>query len=70
MERLPDRQELETGRRPMKAIVVTDQAAGMAGVKLVQRPEPQPAINDIVVEIQASGFTGMFFRLLPLIFLF
>jgi len=25
----------------MKALVVTDQAAGTAGVKLVQRPEPQ-----------------------------
>src|SRR6202008_65436 len=42
----------------MKAIVVTDQAAGTAGVKLVQRPEPQAAINDVVVRIQASGFTG------------
>src|SRR5216110_2874124 len=42
----------------MKAIVVTDQAAGTAGVKLVQRPEPQAAINDVVVKIHASGFTG------------
>src|SRR5260221_372471 len=42
----------------MKAIVATDQAAGMAGVKLVQRPEPQAAINDAVVQIHASGFTG------------
>src|SRR5690349_16926431 len=42
----------------MKAIVVTDQAAGMAGVKLVERPEPRAAINDVVVQIQASGFTG------------
>jgi hypothetical protein len=25
----------------MKAIVVTDQAAGTAGAKLVERPEPQ-----------------------------
>src|SRR3569833_2459823 len=40
----------------MKAIVVTDQAAGTAGMKLVQRPEPQAAINDVVVEIHASGF--------------
>ena len=31
----------------MKAIVVTDQAAGTAGVKLVERPEPQAAINDV-----------------------
>jgi NADPH:quinone reductase-like Zn-dependent oxidoreductase len=42
----------------MKAIVVTDQAAGMAGVKLVERPEPQAAINDVVVQVWASGFTG------------
>ena len=28
---------------PMKAIVVTDQAAGTAGMKLVERPEPQGA---------------------------
>ena len=41
----------------MKAIVVTDQAAGTAGVKLVERPEPQAAINDVVVQIHASGFT-------------
>src|SRR5690242_8376410 len=42
----------------MKAIVVTAQAAGTAGVKLVDRPEPQAAINDVVVQIHASGFTG------------
>ncbi|HSU14120.1 NADP-dependent oxidoreductase [Longimicrobium sp.] len=42
----------------MKAIVVTDQAAGMAGMKLVERPEPQAAINDVVVQVHASGFVG------------
>jgi NADPH:quinone reductase-like Zn-dependent oxidoreductase len=42
----------------MKAIVVTDQAAGTAGMKLVERPEPQAAINDVVVRVHASGFTG------------
>src|ERR1700688_668339 len=42
----------------MKAIVVTDQAAGTAGVKLGERAEPQGAINDVVVQIHASGFTG------------
>jgi NADPH:quinone reductase-like Zn-dependent oxidoreductase len=42
----------------MKALVVTDRAAGTAGVKLVERPEPQAAINDVVVRIHASGFTG------------
>ena len=40
----------------MKAIVVTDQAAGTAGMKLVERPEPQAAINDVVVRVHASGF--------------
>jgi NADPH:quinone reductase-like Zn-dependent oxidoreductase len=40
----------------MKAIVVTDQAAGTAGMKLAGRPEPHAAINDVVVEVHASGF--------------
>jgi NADPH:quinone reductase-like Zn-dependent oxidoreductase len=40
----------------MKAIVVTDEAAGTAGMTLVERPEPSAAINDVVVEIHASGF--------------
>jgi len=40
----------------MKAIVVTDQAAGTAGMKLVERPEPRAAINDVVVQVHASGF--------------
>ncbi|WP_029080099.1 NADP-dependent oxidoreductase [Bradyrhizobium sp. th.b2] len=40
----------------MKAIVVTDQTAGTAGLKLVKRPEPQPAINDVIVQVHASGF--------------
>ncbi|WP_109488570.1 NADP-dependent oxidoreductase [Occallatibacter savannae] len=42
----------------MKAIVATNQAAGIAGLKLVDRPEPQAAINDVVVQVYASGFTG------------
>jgi len=42
----------------MKAIIVTDQAAGTAGMKLVERPEPQPAINDVVVQVYASCITG------------
>jgi len=42
----------------MKAIVVTDQTAGTAGMKLVERPAPQAAINDVVVQIHASGFVG------------
>jgi NADPH:quinone reductase-like Zn-dependent oxidoreductase len=42
----------------MKAIVVTDRAAGTAGMKLVERPEPKAAINDVVVRVHASGFVG------------
>src|SRR5438445_487787 len=51
----------------MKAIVVTDQAAGTAGMKLVERPERQGAAlaclsgrsyGDVVVQVHASGFTG------------
>src|SRR4030088_1233089 len=40
----------------MKTIVVTGQAAGTAGMTLVERPEPQAAINDVVVQVHASGF--------------
>jgi NADPH:quinone reductase-like Zn-dependent oxidoreductase len=42
----------------MRAIVVTDRAAGAAGMKLVERPEPQAAINDVVVQVHAAGFVG------------
>jgi NADPH:quinone reductase-like Zn-dependent oxidoreductase len=42
----------------MKAIVVTDQAAGTAGMKLGERPVPHAAINDVVVQIHASGYVG------------
>jgi NADPH:quinone reductase-like Zn-dependent oxidoreductase len=41
----------------MKAIVVTDKAAGTAGMTLAERPEPEPAGNDVLVEVHASGFT-------------
>ncbi|MBB5790273.1 NADP-dependent oxidoreductase [Jiangella mangrovi] len=41
----------------MKAIVVTDEAAGTAGMTLAERPEPQAAGNDVVVRVHASGFT-------------
>ncbi|GAA4846020.1 NADP-dependent oxidoreductase [Pseudonocardia benzenivorans] len=41
----------------MKAIVVTDQAAGTAGMTLVERDAPEPAGNDVLVEVHASGFT-------------
>ena len=42
----------------MKAIVVTDRAAGAAGLRLTERPEPSAAINDVIVEIYASGFVS------------
>src|SRR3954465_7634698 len=51
-----ERPDEGTGKCRMKAIVVTDQAAGTAGMTLVERPEPQPAINDVVIEGNASGF--------------
>src|SRR3954454_8887556 len=41
---------------PMKAIEVTDQAAGTAGMKLAERPKQPAAINDVIVQIIASGF--------------
>ncbi len=40
----------------MKAIVGTDRTAGAAGVRLVERPDPAAAINDVIVEVHASGF--------------
>src|SRR5436309_643203 len=40
----------------MKAIVVTDRAAGMAGMRLTERPEPRAAIGDVIVRVHASGF--------------
>jgi NADPH:quinone reductase-like Zn-dependent oxidoreductase len=51
----------------MKAIVVTDPAAGTAGMTLAERPDPDTArlasldganYGDVVVEVHASGFTG------------
>jgi NADPH:quinone reductase-like Zn-dependent oxidoreductase len=42
----------------MKAIVATDRAAGRAGMKLVERPEPKAATNDVLVQVRASGFVG------------
>ncbi|MFI8076166.1 NADP-dependent oxidoreductase [Streptomyces sp. NPDC086033] len=41
----------------MKAIVVTDQTAGTAGMTLAELPKPTPAGNDVLVEVFASGFT-------------
>jgi len=41
----------------MKAVIVTDEAAGTAGMQLMERPEPAPAINEVLVQVHASGFT-------------
>src|SRR5215475_13047713 len=40
----------------MKAIAVTNQAAGTAGMRLVERPAPQTAINDVILQVHAAGF--------------
>ncbi|GAA4982050.1 hypothetical protein [Actinopolymorpha pittospori] len=40
----------------MKAIVVTDEAAGTARMTLVERPKPPGAINDVVDQVHVSGF--------------
>src|SRR5581483_4212509 len=50
------RNDLVEGGIAVKAIVVTDQEAGRGGMTLVDRPEPRPAINDVVVRVRASGF--------------
>ncbi|GEL23039.1 NADPH:quinone reductase [Pseudonocardia sulfidoxydans NBRC 16205] len=51
----------------MKAIVVTDRAAGTGGMRLVERPDPDTTMlaglegasyGDVVVEVHASGYTG------------
>ncbi|GAA0907029.1 NADP-dependent oxidoreductase [Pseudonocardia zijingensis] len=51
----------------MRAIVVTDPAAGTVGMKLAERPDPDAArlaslsgasYGDVIVEVHASGFTG------------
>lgn len=41
----------------MKAIAVSDETGGTAGMTLVERPEPEAAGNDVLVEVHASGFT-------------
>jgi len=41
----------------MKAVIASEQAAGAAGLKLTERPEPAAALNDVVVQVYAAGFT-------------
>src|SRR4051795_10619627 len=55
---LPSPRRQATKEKTMKAIVVTEQSAGTAGMKLVKRAEPQAAINDVVVQVHASGFVA------------
>jgi len=40
----------------VKAIAVSERGAGLAGMSLTERPEPSAAINDVLVEVHASGF--------------
>src|ERR1700740_3122175 len=52
----PPKRQMTEEKIIMKAIVVTDQAAGRTGMKLAERAEPPAAINDVIVQIHASGF--------------
>ncbi|HKT58034.1 MAG TPA: NADP-dependent oxidoreductase [Microbacterium sp.] len=40
----------------MKAVVAADRLADSGGITLVDVPEPVPVINDVLVEVHASGF--------------
>ena len=42
----------------MRAIVTTDPTGGTAGMRLTERPHPKPAINDVIVEVRASGWVS------------
>jgi len=42
----------------MKAVIAKNQAAGLAGMQLVELPKPEAAINDVVVKVHASAITG------------
>jgi NADPH:quinone reductase-like Zn-dependent oxidoreductase len=53
----PANEEIDdANRKTMKAVVVKDPAAGIAGMRLAARPVPKAAINDVIVRIHASGF--------------
>jgi len=39
----------------MTAVVVADQAAETSGMTLVERAEPQAAINDVIIQLYGSG---------------
>src|SRR5437867_662532 len=55
-DRRPEPASTRYSEVAVKAIVATDQAAEAAGITLAERPAPTPAINDVVVEVHASGF--------------
>ena len=40
----------------MKAVVATDPSATLAELTVAERPDPTPAINDVIVRVRASGF--------------
>ncbi|BBY21920.1 NADP-dependent oxidoreductase [Mycobacterium stomatepiae] len=41
----------------MKAITVSDHEAGVAGLSMTELPYPQTAENDVIVRVDAAGFT-------------
>lgn len=41
----------------MKAITVRDREAGLAGMRVEELPYPHAAENDVIVQVQAAGFT-------------
>jgi len=42
----------------MRAITVTDRAAGLDGMQLTDVPDPVAAENDVIVRVHAAGFTA------------
>lgn len=48
----------EKSKQTMKAIVVTDPNMDTNGMTLQDRPVPEPALNDVIVQVYASGFTS------------
>jgi len=55
VNRQPCRRGLGTGKRATTAVVVADQAAETTGMTLVERAEPQGAINDVITQVYGSG---------------
>jgi NADPH:quinone reductase-like Zn-dependent oxidoreductase len=55
-----DDDTIATTRRgtTMTAVIARDRAAGIGGLALADRPYPQAAVNDVIVQVCAAGFTG------------